>query len=169
MKLLLLLLLLSTPALSIERYDRSLYGVWSDLDNNCLTTRNEVLKKYGKVIVWKNKCTIVDGVWKDAYTDTIIKGNKTIDIDHVIPLEYAHYHGLKYNQRKLFGNDMDNLLPTTASLNRSKGSKSIYAWHPQPPYFCNYARIWNSISLKYQLTLDQNDRQAIKEGMSTCK
>lgn len=145
-----------------------MYKVWSDLDFDCLNTREEVLKKYAKVVMWKNKCAIHNGVWVDAYTGILIKEVRTIDIDHVIPLEYAHNHGLSPNKRVQFGNDEENLLITIASLNRSKGSKPISVWMPRPPYLCQYAKVWSTISRKYDLKLEQSDITAIRYGMSTC-
>lgn len=163
-----LVCILTTTIASATPYKRTDYKVWEDEDHNCLDTREEVLKASAKVLLWRTKCDIKSGVWVDEYNGTILKDMTRIDIDHVVPLKYANDHGLKDSLKPTFGNDQTHLLVTSSSLNRSKGSKSIYYWHPPMPYLCKYAQIWSTIGHKYNLTYDKKDQDFIFTTLTTC-
>jgi len=65
------------------------------------------------------------GEWYDPYlgdTFTIYKGP---DLDHTVPLKFAHGHGGdKWSrERKKIANDYDKILLVNASLNRQKAAK----------------------------------------------
>lgn len=167
MKLILSMLLLVSN-FALADYHRLDYRIWSDFDKNCLDTRQEILKRDARVVLWINKCVVKNGVWIDSYTGELLKDVKTIDIDHVVPLQYADSHGLTQQLKPKFGNDISNLLVTSAHLNRSKGSKSISAWHPNMPYLCKYATIWKDVGVKYELQYDEADRRFISDTLTQC-
>ena len=78
---------------------------------------------------------------------------RQIDIDHIIPLKWAHGHGgdkWSSARKQAFANDPDNLLATSSSANRSKGSKGPDQWMPAINR-CSYAQRWDRLIKKYEL------------------
>lgn len=168
MKFLLGILLACIITDAHAEYNRADYKVWSDFNHNCFNTRHELLNKRAIIVTWIKNCQIKAGMWYDAYDGKLLENLKLIDIDHVIPLYYADSHGLANELKPAFGNDPDNLLITSAKNNRTKGSKGIYQWHPNLPYLCKYAEIWQDIGSKYNITFDKQDDDFIFKTLLEC-
>jgi hypothetical protein len=61
------------------------------------------------------------------------------------------------------------LIATTASANRSKGSKGPEDWRPpDQSYGCEYAIDWITIKAQWQLTVTESERDALAEMQDTC-
>jgi hypothetical protein len=133
-------------------YSRVEFGKWIDADGDCQDTRQEILILYSSNYkLSDNGCKVVSGEWVSRYTGNIIYSAKELDLDHVVPLKWAWDHGAKhwtYQERVLFANDFDNLVPVEASLNRSKGSRMDWL----PPYNRGwYQDKVKEVKLKYKL------------------
>ena len=92
------------------------------------------------------------------------------DIDHIIPLKYAHEHGMADSSKtwkRKFATDTANLLPVCAHDNRSKGSKGPSRFMPGMNT-CLYARKWLTLSAKYKLTLDTADSKVVHDTAEAC-
>lgn len=161
-----LLMVLTIP--DANAYKRSDYKIWSDFNKNCFNTRHDILIERAISVTLIKDCKILDGKWIDSYDGKELTNLQLIDIDHVIPLYYADKHGLANDLKPVFGNDIDNLLITSAKHNRTKGSKGIYQWHPEHPYLCKYAKIWQDIGYKYNLTFDKDDDVFIFKTLLEC-
>ena len=84
-------------------YTRDQFGpAWSDVDRNGCDTRNDILKRDLKSIVYKspgNPCVILSGVLIDPYsgeTINFLRGVATsadVQIDHVVALSNAWQTG----------------------------------------------------------------------------
>lgn len=170
MKGIALVLLLITN--TVFAYDRASYGQWNDIDKNCLDTRKEMLKKSAINIEIVN-CKIIHGKWKDEYTGLEYANQNTFDIDHVIPIKYADSIGASKWDKKLknqFYNDPLNLIITSKSQNRSKGSKGLSQWMPVNKDFrCTYINTWQMVSNKYNLTLNPPELKVIDYYKVICK
>jgi hypothetical protein len=109
-------------------YDRDDWGSWIDADNDCQDTRAEILIRDSQQPVGfksDRQCKVASGLWKLPYSGSVVTDPSQIDIDHVIPLRWAHGHGgdrWTLNQKRIFANDPENLLATYYSANRSKGA-----------------------------------------------
>jgi len=109
-------------------YSREDWPHWLDLDGDCQDTRVEVLirdSKEGLKFKDNEKCKISEGKWVDPYTDTVLVDITEVNIDHVVPLKWAHEHGAanwSSSNKMLFANDMDNLLAVGERVNQSKGA-----------------------------------------------
>jgi len=69
-------------------YNRSDYHHWIDADNDCQSTRNEVLKAESVIPVsfkTNSKCKVASGKWIDPYTGRTFNNPGQLDIDHVVP------------------------------------------------------------------------------------
>lgn len=69
---------------------------------------------------------IFSGLWSLPYTGGSTISAIQIDIDHIIPLKWAHGQGGgrgSSGRKRAFANDPENLLATHYSANKSKGAK----------------------------------------------
>ena len=144
----------------IPKYDRDLFGGWSDTDRDCQNMRHELLQKLSTTIVSfsQNTCRVIKGRWLDPYTDKIFFESQQLDIDHLVPLKYGWdrgAHGWTYQKRVQFSNDPANLFAVQKSVNRQKSAYGPAEWLPPSINFrCQYILRFQRIVKKY--TLDQN-------------
>lgn len=142
------------------RYDRTLYGSWGDEDNDCQNTRHEVLEALstGQVQKTNDGCAVIRGRWLDPYSGQVERVARDLDVDHLVPLAWAHPRGgylWDGSTKRAFANDTRNLFATKASLNREKGAKSPLEWLPpneafQCEYVTRFERIVRTWSLEYR-------------------
>lgn len=139
-------------------YDRELYDHWIDEDGDCRNTRHELLADLstGSVTYSQDGCTVQRGRWLDPYTDRIFYEARAIDIDHLVPLAYAHVRGADQwtaAQRRQFANDPVNLFAVDAPSNREKGAQGPTEWLPPNRTFqCSYVVRFDRIMRQYGLT-----------------
>ena len=152
------------------RYERSLYGGgWDDADGNCLDTRAEVLRDLstGPVRMRRGGCSVDSGRWLDPYTGNALTKASDVDIDHVVPLAWAHAHGAASwdaKRKAAFANWAPNLLPVTASVNREKGADGPLRWlPPKVAYRCEYLLRFERISKTWGLTLSASEAEGMAE------
>lgn len=145
-----------TSDVEIE-YDRSLYGGWIDEDSDCQNTRHEILASLSTSrVVWNDSgCSVIRGRWLDPYTNKVFTEARELDIDHIVPLAYAHSRGgssWTRDKRIKFGNDPRNLFAVEASENRRKGAQGPAEWLPSYDRFrCQYILRFDRIMKLYGL------------------
>jgi hypothetical protein len=158
-----------TPASVSVPYDRDLYDHWIDEDHDCQNARHELLQELstGRVTLSSSGCTVKSGRWNDPYTGNIYTNSTEIDIDHKVPLAWAHAHGAdKWNKatRRKFANDKVNLFAVQASANRQKGAKGPLEWLPPSQAFqCSYVTRFHRIVLTYKLQYTAYERKQMDE------
>jgi hypothetical protein len=152
-------------------YDRGEFGGWIDADHDCQDTRSEALRIAGAVT---GECSVDLIIFIDPYSGEPYDGPASaLDIDHVVPLGEAWRSGAwawTDEERRAFANDLDNLLPTSASLNRSKKDRDPALW--LPPYrgaHCGYARVWVAVKARYELDVDGDELAALVGLLATCE
>jgi hypothetical protein len=154
----------------IPRYDRDLFGGWSDIDHDCQNTRHELLQKLStsRVVFSTNTCRVVKGRWLDPYTDIIFFESKFVDIDHLVPLKYSWDRGsYKWSdfERAQFSNDPSNLFVVEKSVNREKAALGPSKWLPPNIKFrCDYIRKFQRIIKKYRLVQNAAETHLIKQA-----
>jgi hypothetical protein len=144
-------------------YNRDDWGGWIDEDGDCQDTRAEILIRDSQAGVSFDGCRVVSGHWSLPYTGGSTTSASQIDIDHIIPLKWAHDHGAyrwSDAKKKTFANDPDNLLATSSSANRSKGGKGPDQWMPAINK-CSYAQRWEGLIEKYGLVITTSEIAAI--------
>lgn len=145
-----------------------------DYDRDCQSTRQEILILTSTVPVkYTNprNCIVRTGRWVDEYTGKIFEVATQIDIDHIIPVEYAHRNGGDRwpPEKKLsFANDPVNLILVEKREIRKKRDKGPSRYLPREEYHCSYARQWLAISDKYKLTLNRKDKNKITLMLRDC-
>lgn len=163
-------------------YTRDQFGpAWKDVDSNGCDTRNDILKRDLKSIVYKGvgeDCVILSGVLTDPYsgeTINFLRGVATsseIQIDHVVALSNAWQTGafkLTLAQRTAFANDPSNLLAVKGKLNSQKGDGDAATWlPPRKSYRCEYVTKQVMVKAKYGLWLTAPEKAAILKILKTC-
>lgn len=120
------------------------------------------------------KCRVTSGEWLAPYTGTVVTDPGKLDIDHMVPLGNAHVSGASNwsaNQRERYANYLDDpqhLIAVTASANRSKGARGPEDWKPDVrSYWCQYAVDWITIKEDWDLTITQQEHDALVEMLNT--
>ncbi len=156
-------------------YVRDEWPHWADVDGDGCDGRQQALREHSRTpaqIDVFGGCTVVAGDWLSIYDGVETSDPGDLDIDHVVPLENAHNSGgwrFGADQRRAFANDPGNLLPVTASSNRSKGSKLPNAWRPpQQSSWCELATRWVTTKVRWQLSATTAERDALGQMLDTC-
>lgn len=141
----------------IPKYDRSLFGGWSDADGDCQNMRHELLQELATATVSfsKNTCRVTRGRWLDPYTDKIFLESRLLDIDHLVPLKYGWDRGAytwTHIKLRQFANDPINLFAVEKSINRQKSAYGPAEWLPPNREFrCQYILRFQRVIKKYGL------------------
>ncbi len=116
-------------------------------------------------------CEVRTGEWLDEYTGKLFTVAAQIDLDHIVPLRYAHNVGgdrWPPNKKVAFANDPMNLLLSERSEIRKKGDKGPSQYLPREEYQCDYARQWEAIAEKYEIRLVNRDKNKIASILKDC-
>jgi len=154
-------------------YDRHDWPHWIDSDGDCQNLRQELLIAQSKIPVsYKSSknCVVTEGEWVGPYSGNTYSLASDLDLDHIVPLAYAHHHGASgwtREQKKRFANDPENLLLVDDSLNQSKGQKGVDEWlNVIPEYRCIYVKKFFYVVEKYHLQVDLNTK--VESLMDSC-
>ena len=156
------------------RYSRKDWKHWIDEDGDCQNARAEVLISQSEVKVefaTSRDCRVVKGSWIGGLTGIFLSDASDVDIDHVIPLSYAHRHGGSSwtpSKKEQFANDPLNLLPAYHIENRRKSDKGPSEYLPSDKNLaCAYIKRWKAIGIKYDLNIASDDMFVIRDIIST--
>ena len=145
-----------------------------DFDGDCQSTRQEMLVLTSRIPVsYTNprNCTVRTGEWLDEYTGKMFTVATQMDLDHVIPLIYAHSHGgdrWPPEKKLAFANDPVNLMLVEKREIRRKNFAGPNRYLPREEFQCQYARMWEGIAEKYDLELETRDRNALRRILWEC-
>ena len=161
-------------------YSREMFGPsWKDVDRNGCDTRNDILRRDLRNVVFKtgSKCLVYTGILADPYTGKTIyfvRGPNSADvqIDHVVALSNAWQTGaqkLTLTTRERLANDPLNLLAADGSANMSKSDSDAATWLPPNKKFrCAYVARQVAVKARYQLWVTQAEKTAIANVLKTC-
>lgn len=152
------LLTVAIRTVTYDTYSRKDWPHWIDADRDCQNTRAEILLRdnVGVIKFKRNKlCNVSWGKWVCPYTGNVYTKASDIDVDHIVPLSYAHRHGAaswSRERKREFANDPLNLLAVEDNTNQSKGDKGPAEWMPPlGSYHAEYLRQWSAVICKYGL------------------
>lgn len=174
MKYLIITLFISSSLFAgeISKYKRDLFGPgWKDFDGDCKSTRHEILTDFSTITpLYKSskQCRVVRGRWISMYTGDIHTKARVLDIDHIVPVAWAWYHGANEwdtEARIAFYNDPANLIAVEAKLNRQKSAKGPDKWLP-PKNQCQYFARFLRIVKKYKLSLSEREFTEYKNKLN---
>jgi len=165
---------LTVAADQLSGYERSLFKHWIDADKDRCDTRKEVLIQEAVALPkLSSGCVLNGGKWISSYDALATTDYSTLDIDHMVPLSEAWRSGAwKWSpaQREAFANDLTDpraLIAVTASLNRQKGDQDPNMWLP-PENKCTYVSNWIAIKVRYSLTVDSAEANALTSLVTQC-
>ena len=171
-----LLISLVIEAESPDPYDRSLFRHWIDEDGDGCNARREVLIAEAiEAPTIGDRCDLIGGLWYSAFDGVTTDDDSSFDVDHMVPLSEAWDSGANEwssERRRAFANDLDlpqALIAVSASSNRSKGDKDPADWLPPlRSYHCQYVEDWVRVKVKWELSVDQREFNAIRNLLATC-
>lgn len=151
-------------------YERSEWKHWTGTPCD---TRETALAEQGQDVVQDpSNCKVLSGTWIDPYSGDTFTSASDLDLDHVIPLGYVAKHGgqdWSAEKKQQFANDRTQLLAVSAKENRSKSDKGPEKYMPpQRDFHCSYSKIWVSTATKYDISVTEGDKRALKAGLQKC-
>ncbi|MFB8126081.1 HNH endonuclease family protein [Streptomyces bacillaris] len=153
-------------------YTRSKFKHWNsgdDKSDGC-NTRAEVLISEAVVApTVEAGCKLTGGTWVSYYDGQEVTSAGSLDIDHMVPLAEAWDSGASgwaAGRREAYANDQSStvsLVAVTARSNRQKSDQDPADWMPPSPEAqCRYVGEWVSTKLRWQLTADDRELEALK-------
>ncbi|MFG2925581.1 HNH endonuclease family protein [Streptomyces sp. NPDC048305] len=153
-------------------YTRSSFKHWNsgdDKSDGC-NTRAEVLLAEAVVApTVETGCKLTGGTWVSYYDGQEVTSAGALDIDHMVPLAEAWDSGASAwtaARREAYANDQDtdvSLVAVTARSNRQKSDQDPADWMPPSPEAqCRYVGEWVSTKLRWTLTADERELEALK-------
>ncbi|MGW7400853.1 HNH endonuclease family protein [Streptomyces cyaneofuscatus] len=157
-------------------YTRTAFKHWTDADRDGCNTRKEVLLAEAFTAPGQGaRCALEGGRWYSPYDDIYVEAAGGLDVDHMVPLAEAWDSGAgawSAKEREAYANDLDDdraLIAVTARSNRSKADQDPATWlPPAQAYRCEYLGDWVAVKMRWQLTVDDTERQALAEGTAGC-
>ena len=114
--------------------------------------------------------TLLGGIYS-PYTGECFASQSETDIEHMLARSEAHDSGLcaaDEETRRTFSRDLDNLTLASPSLNRyQKSAKDAADWLPDQNR-CWFVTTIINVRLKYGLTIDQREADAIDVVLASC-
>ncbi|MET8816446.1 HNH endonuclease family protein [Streptomyces sp. NPDC004549] len=163
---------------SRDGYTRDAFKHWNagaDPSDGC-NTRGEVLIAEAVTAPAVGACcTLTGGRWYSYYDGTTVTAASGLDIDHMVPLAEAWDSGAaawSAARREAYANDLGqagSLAAVTARSNRSKADQDPATWlPPAADAVCRYTAEWTATKLRWNLTVDQTERNRLTELADEC-
>lgn len=157
-------------------YDRKDWPHWIDADRDCQDTRAEVLITSSLTPVrYRNekRCSVIAGRWLDPYSGKTWTAASDLDIDHLVPLKWAHAHGgaqWTKTKKRQFANDPANLIAAEDNLNQAKSDKGPSEWMPpNHAYRCEYLERFTAVMAEYQLQPQPSEQRTMERMRAACR
>ena len=159
-------------------YVRTKFKHWVNSDGNkngCDARKAAIIRDESVKPTIGKACALEGGKWISAYDNMAINKAGSIDVDHYVPLAEAWDSGASAwtdEKRKVYANDLSDprhLISVSATSNRSKSDQDPAEWMPPvKEYACTYVANWVSIKVRWSLTVDQKELDALKKYNIGC-
>lgn len=111
--------------------------------------------------------------WRSPYDGQVTRDSSGLDADHFIPLEeVARSGGTEWSEEQKHEFAMYSpsvIVMVSAHSNRAKGSDDPADWMPsQDSYHCAYAARWVQLKADWDLTVDQDEHDALARVLADC-
>ena len=111
-----------------------------------------------------------DGLY-GPYSGQWFDNKRQTDIEHIVARSEAHDSGLcaaSIETKREFASDLDNLTLASPSVNRhQKVDKDVSEWLPEENA-CWFVAQTIKVRIKYNLTIDSEEKEAAEEVVSNC-
>jgi hypothetical protein len=114
-----------------------------------------------------------DGGWRSAYDGVTTDDPSTLVVDHLVSLKEAWRSGADRwddGTREAFANDLSSpeLITVTRATLQARGSADPASWKPENRNdWCDYVSDWVTVKLRWGLTADRAEVNALKSMAST--
>ncbi|MCZ4605573.1 HNH endonuclease family protein [Streptomyces sp. Lzd4kr] len=170
--------LLPVAAEMRDGYERTSFKHWNAgrIPGDGCNTRAEVLlaEAVDKPEVLPG-CKLSGGRWWSYYDSKWLTSASALDVDHMVPLAEAWDSGASQwtaERRESYANDLavnPSLVAVSAASNRSKADQDPAEWLPPTvEVSCRYASEWISTKLRWGLTADATEREALTQLADAC-
>lgn len=157
-------------------YDRDDYPTWNQTERHGCSVRELVLiAEASSISEVDQDCKPLDGIWLSWYDDEPFGNPAEVHIDHMVPLAEAHDSGAarwSAERKRDFANDFDlpaALTAVSASSNQDKSADDPAEWRPpRRAAWCQYALDWIAVKIKWMLSADRTEVEALREMLATC-
>ena len=159
-------------------YDRDLYMPrgWLETERpECNVGELVLISEALSISEVDQDCRPLDGVWLSWYDGETFDNPSDLDIDHMVPLAEAHDSGAAAwpaERKSAFANDLElaaALTAVSASSNRTKSADDPSEWKPPlRSAWCQYAHDWIAVKVKWSLTADRTEVNALRAMLNTC-
>ncbi|MFD8813853.1 HNH endonuclease family protein [Streptomyces sp. NPDC059627] len=158
-------------------YSRDQFKHWNrglNPNDGCDTRKEVILSEALEAPEVGPKCALAGGRWFSEYDQTWVTSSKDLDVDHMVPLAEAWDSGAAVwtaARREAYANDQgapNSLIAVSGSSNRSKKDKDPADWLPVPADRCKYAVDWVADKLRWRLSADAAERQALERVAEQC-
>ncbi|MFE1190115.1 HNH endonuclease family protein [[Kitasatospora] papulosa] len=161
-----------------EGYKRTLYKHWNrglNSADGCDTRREVILSEAVNAPQVATGCKLTGGSWRSAYDGLVVNDAGRLDVDHFVPLAEvfdSEQTPWSAERREAYANDQgsaDTLIAVSAASNRSKSDKDPAQWMlTDASYHCTYAATWVATKLRWDLAVDDAERQALLGTAEDC-
>lgn len=159
-------------------YVRSKFKHWVNSDGNtsgCDARKSAIIRDAITKPTIEKGCVLKGGKWISIYDNVQVIEAGKLDVDHMVPLAEAWDSGASKwtaEERQKYANDLSDprhLISVTGASNRSKSDRDPAEWMPtNKSYECTYIANWVSIKIRWSLTVDEKELNAIKIISSKC-
>lgn len=153
-------------------YVRTKFKHWVNSDGNkngCDARKSAIIRDALVKPTIEKGCSLKGGKWLSIYDNVEVTEAGKLDVDHMVPLAEAWDSGASAwtaEERQTYANDLTDsrhLISVTAASNRSKSDQDPAEWLPtNKAYQCTYLANWVSIKVRWSLTVDEKELNAIK-------
>lgn len=162
-----------------DGYTRDKFRHWNtgqDPADGCNTRAEVLLDEAAEAPAVAAGCKLSGGSWESYYDGQTVTDPAKLDIDHMVPLAEAWDSGASawtHTLREAYANDQDastSLVAVTARSNRSKADQDPAQWMPPlPDAHCRYAGEWVATKLRWGLSADQAEVDALTVYAEACE
>jgi hypothetical protein len=157
-------------------YKREQFKHWVGVGNGCDSRKAVIISEAIVKPIVDKKCAITGGKWLSIYDNATVTEAGKLDVDHMVPLAESWDSGASAwdaKKREMYANDqtdLRHLIAVTGASNRSKSDRDPTDWLPtNKAYVCEYLTNWVSIKVRWSLSVDKKEKNAITTGLKPCK
>ena len=157
-------------------YKRTLFKHWIGAGNGCDSRKAVIISEAISKPSVLPGCVLKGGEWLSIYDNVKVTDAGKLDVDHMVPLAEAWDSGASAwdaKKKETYANDQTDprhLIAVTGASNRSKSDQDPADWMPtNKAYTCEYIANWVSIKVRWNLSVDKKEKDALIKDLKGCK
>jgi len=146
-----------------------------DPAHGCFSVRDYVLDRQSLAETVQRDCAVASGRWTDPFTGTVHLSASEMGVTPLVPFAEAVRSGAgkwPASWVDAYASDTDapwTLIAASHASLESRGGRDPARWLPPDASFhCDYARMWVAIKLRWQMTADRTEIEALADILKRC-